>query len=211
MKPYYREEGITIYHGDSLQIMLDLPSVDLVLTDPPYGLSFSEWDSRIPIEWLSLARKISPLVLFTTAPTTMWDYPKPDWVLCWARPGSASRTSQGGFNLWSPILQYGKKKIPTDLHYEVLSPYPKDWPHPCPKPESLMLWLLMKGSMGGDLVLDPFMGSGTTLRAAKDLRRRAIGIDINERYCEVAAKRLAQEIIDFGNDTPPVAGAGKGK
>jgi DNA modification methylase len=74
-----------------------------------------------------------------------------------------------------------------------LEPKPE---HPSPKPLNVMRWIL--GCLPGETVLDPFMGSGTTLRAAKDLGRRAIGIEIEERYCEIAAKRLAQEVFDFG-------------
>lgn len=69
--------------------------------------------------------------------------------------------------------------------------------HPTQKPTPVMTWTL--GFVDPEaLVLDPFMGSGTTLRAAKDLGRQAIGIEAEERYCEVAAKRLAQEVLDFG-------------
>jgi DNA modification methylase len=71
--------------------------------------------------------------------------------------------------------------------------------HQSPKPLPLMSKLLAVTSDVGDLVLDPFMGSGSTLRAAKDLGRKAIGIEIEERYCEIAAKRLAQEVLDFGS------------
>jgi site-specific DNA-methyltransferase (adenine-specific) len=71
--------------------------------------------------------------------------------------------------------------------------------HPCPKPLDVWKRILLRVSpVEGELVLDPFMGSGTTLRAAKDLGRKAIGIEIEERYCEIAAKRLAQEVLPFG-------------
>jgi site-specific DNA-methyltransferase (adenine-specific) len=69
--------------------------------------------------------------------------------------------------------------------------------HPCPKPLALMRELVSLFSDPGEMILDPFMGSGTTLRAAKDLGRRAVGIEIEERYCEIAAKRLSQEVFDM--------------
>jgi site-specific DNA-methyltransferase (adenine-specific) len=69
--------------------------------------------------------------------------------------------------------------------------------HPCPKPLSWMKWLVVLASSDKEVICDPFMGSGTTLRAAKDLGCSAIGIEIEERYCEMAAKRLQQEVIEF--------------
>lgn len=68
--------------------------------------------------------------------------------------------------------------------------------HPAQKPEEVIRFLL---SVGGETIIDPFMGSGTTLRAAKDLGRKAIGIEIEERYCEIAANRLRQEVLNFGS------------
>jgi len=68
--------------------------------------------------------------------------------------------------------------------------------HPTQKPLSIMKWCIEKSKSEG-IILDPFMGSGTTLRAAKDLGRKAIGIEIEEKYCEIAAKRLAQEVLPF--------------
>ncbi len=73
-----------------------------------------------------------------------------------------------------------------------------DGKHPAQKPLTIMADIVDLSSRRGDTVLDPFAGSGTTLRAAKDLGRKAIGIEIDERYCEIAAKRLGQEVLDFG-------------
>ena len=80
--------------------------------------------------------------------------------------------------------QYGIKKI-----------IPSKDQHPTEKPTELSGHFLRLHSAPDDIVLDPFMGSGTTLRAAKDLGRKAIGIEIEEKYCEIAAKRLAQEVL----------------
>jgi DNA modification methylase len=74
--------------------------------------------------------------------------------------------------------------------------------HPCPKPEPLMLELVSAFTDVGELILDPFMGSGTTLIAAKRLGRRAIGIELNERYCEIAARRLQQEALPLSLGAP---------
>ena len=69
--------------------------------------------------------------------------------------------------------------------------------HPTQKPVALMAQIIEWRTLPGDLVLDPYMGSGPVLRAAKDLGRRAIGIEIDERYCEIAARRLAQDVLDL--------------
>ena len=142
---------VDLYLGDCLEILptLEAGSVDAVITDPPYGLNYRDngWDEFIP-KWIGEARRIAPVVIFPTAPTTQWDYPRPDWVNCWYREASNSRTNKGGFNHWSPVLIYGDVKFMVDslkLH-AIQNAYPKGFPHPSPKPEKLLLWLLcLKG------------------------------------------------------------------
>ena len=94
--------------GDCLEVMRSFKDNEFtaVITDPPYGLDFrgEDWDAFIPA-WIGEARRVAPVVIFTTAPTTMWDYPRPDWVCCWYREAAQSRSKlKGGFNHWSPIL-----------------------------------------------------------------------------------------------------------
>lgn len=200
--PYYVDStgSIVLYNGDALELLerFEGAGVDAIVTDPPYGLGFADWD--VPVEgWLELAREVAPLVVFTTAPTTLWDYPRPDWLGCWTRRGSTSRTAQGGFNHWSPILLYGPHRLQVDTIDlpEVANPKARGTKngHPCPKPLALATWLLRSLSISS--VLDPFAGSGTTLRAAKDLGGRAIGIELDESYCKIAAARLQQEVLPF--------------
>ncbi len=192
MKPYFEDAGVTIYHGDYRDILPALEPVDLVLTDPPYGLGFrgEQWDSEIPL-WLSAAREKAPIVAFTTAPTTMWKYPEPDWILCWHRQAANSRTAYGGFNHWTPVLVYGRGGPSPDtltLH-AIANAQKRGYWHPSPKPLKLLLWLVAAWP-NAQTILDPFMGSGTTLAAARDLGREGIGIEIEEKYCEMAALRL---------------------
>jgi site-specific DNA-methyltransferase (adenine-specific) len=137
--------------------------------------------------------------MLTPGIANIWLYPPADWVLCWAKPGSPRRSNLGGFNEWEPVLMYGKRRIYNDLKWLAAwnntSSHTGD--HPCPKPENLMRWLVEQGSDPTDTILDPFAGSGTTLVAAKALGRKAIGIEIEERYCEIAVRRLQQSVMAF--------------
>ena len=206
MKPYYEADGITIYHGDCLDILPGL-SADAIITDPPYGVNFDygtpDYDDGAKnyqswvAERFAACRRAAPLVLLTAGIANLWHYPKPSWVLCWAKPGSTRRNELGGFNEWEPVLVYGKRRIYNDFKYlpDCSNHSDSDIGHPCPKPLRLLLWLVSICSDPGTMILDPFVGAGTTLRAAKDLGRKAIGIEIEERYCEIAAKRMAQRVL----------------
>lgn len=184
----------TLYLGDCLKLMPSLCSVDAIVTDPPYGVGFAEWDQSIP-DWLPAARALASRVVFTTAPTTLWDYPRPDWLAACARPGATARTAQGGFNHWIPVLVYGAK-FSKDMRYlpPVANPqrreYPSGYAHPSPKPVELMRWLVAEASQSGEMVLDPFMGSGTTGAAAIALDRKFIGIEIEPKYFDIACERI---------------------
>jgi DNA modification methylase len=208
MKPYFQEGGITIYHGDCREVV---PSVhaDATVCDAPYGLGI-DYGSFIdtPESVRALMADVIPMlriatgrVAVTCGVARMWDYPAPDWTLCWAISGAGS-TGKWGFSCWQPILVYGQDPFLTnglgrrpDLIFKnETSP---ECGHPCPKPEGFMRLLVNRVSLESESVLDPFMGSGTTLVAAKNLGRKAIGIEIEERYCEIAVKRLAQGVMEF--------------
>lgn len=217
--PYYDEDGITIYHGDCREILPHLPKVDLVLTDPPYGVNLGEtagngnghglkhdaYASYIDsyenflstvVPSLNMALDITERAAIFTGPH-IHEQKKPDAIGGIYCP-SASGRHCWGFKSFLPVLFYGTAP---DLHMGskhtaiLSSETAKRNGHPVPKPYGYMSWLIELGSRQGETILDPFMGSGTTLRAAKDLGRKAIGIEIEEKYCEIAVKRLAQEVL----------------
>ena len=189
---------ITLIRGDCLEVMQTLKpeSIDAVITDPPYGLLFRgmDWDDHIPT-WIDAARRISEKVIFTTAPTTMWDYPRPDWVCDWHRRAAASRTAQGGFNHWSPILVYGDVKFSVDYYETAFGRTVSEnrgIEHPSPNPVELYKWILREATGRGDTILDPFMGSGTTGVACVKTGRNFIGIEIDPGYFEIATNRIKE-------------------
>ena len=209
MNPYYEQDGITIYNADCRDVLPTLDPVDLVFADPPYGNETAyhsyqdthEMLSALITEAIPAILKAGPVSLITPGVGNMWLYPAPKWVLCFAS-GAGTGSGPWGFTSWQPILAYGKdpylsaglgRRPDTKLTSEGAS---KGGDHPCPKPLELMRWIMTRGTTEeGKTVLDPFMGSGTTLRAAKDTGRKAIGIEIEERYCEIAANRLAQGVL----------------
>lgn len=188
MRPYYEQDGIVIYHGDCWQVLptLELHAVDSVVTDPPYGMGKADWDSSIP-DWLHLIGDI-PAAVFCGV-IGMRDYPPADWTGAWVRQGSTQRNGRlRGFNNWEPVLFFNISALSNDV---IVTPnYHEDFGHPTTKPEPLMIRVVQL--MPGQTILDPFAGTGTTLVAAKRLGRKAIGIELEEKYCEIAAQRLAQ-------------------
>jgi DNA modification methylase len=216
MKPYYEDDWSTIYHGDCREILPSL-NADVVLTDLPYGIGLDYSDTfddsvdyldELVGEALPLMQSSAPVVAFTCGIVNVWRFPPAKWMLCWYQANAVSSTGYWGFNQWQPVLVYG-----TDPYLRrgmgrrpdvVITAAPnngkdKRLGHPCPKP--IEAWTKVQHRVSpdpSDSVLDPFMGSGSTLVAAKNAGRRAVGIDIEERFCEIAATRLSQEVLDFG-------------
>jgi site-specific DNA-methyltransferase (adenine-specific) len=201
-KIYYKDDAAVIYCADNREILPLFPdkAFDLVLTDPPYGVEFdgTNWDKTLV--WFEMSRRLTDLTLFTPGIINIWDFPKADWVICWLKEGSTRRNITGGFNWWEPVLQYGKNKWMIDL---IKLPSISNiagslaGEHPCPKPLNLFSRIIENTTKPADLILDPFLGSGTTAVAAKILGRKCIGIEISEKYCEIAAKRLSQSVMQL--------------
>lgn len=208
IKPYYQDKYCTIYYGDCLEILPELPKVDLVLTDPPYGMNFQsnhrinkhdkiKNDDKLPLELIKLCINKAERAAYVFC---RWDnlqeMPKPKSVLVWVKNNwSMGDLKHEHGRKWEACCFYPKeghefiKRIPDVLERNRTG----NKLHPTEKPISLMTQLIECNI--GEIILDPFMGSGTTLRASKDLQRKAIGIEIEEKYCEIAAKRLQQEVL----------------
>jgi site-specific DNA-methyltransferase (adenine-specific) len=209
IKPYFEEDGVAILHGDCREILPQLGIYDLVITDPPYGvgLEYDGYDDteknlrEVVLASVPLMRTSGVVTLITPGISNLFRYPEPDWVLCWFF--GQSYNSPWGFTSWQPILAYGEdpylregKGGRADAVNMVCST-PVDG-HPCPKPLKFWRWLMMRGaSRKTDRILDPFLGSGTTLIVAKKLGHQAVGIEQSERYCEISAKRLNQKALEF--------------
>ncbi len=198
--PYYEADGITIYHGDSRDIISEL-EFDVVVTDPPYGAKKAAWDFALPdLQFLTNASALAvmPGVMnLGKMPAAIGDIPY-RWTLAIRFPNSSR--SPFGLCHWIPCVIYADSNVKLDrgaVDFFSSTPRHDQSPyHPTPKPLDATTWVV--GLMPSGIILDPFMGSGTTLRAAKNLGRQAIGIEIEERYCEIAARRLAQGVLDFG-------------
>ncbi len=240
MRRYYQDDAVTIYHGDSAEMVF--LSADRVVTDPPYGTAAYEHD---------VAPNAGTLARWCEDFKTVAIFGYAERLVRWCME---ARVAPDEWVTWWPTNTIGGQrraaKLPRECEHiavfgEVLGaarlsrPRSNDswtraeaerrghdtdlcrlgdvWRDPSPgvgfnahlrqhqneKPLSLMYRLVELCSDQGDTVLDPYAGSGTTLRAAKDLGRRAIGIEIEERYCEIAAQRCAQEVLEIAEVNEP--------
>lgn len=201
-----REEQIgdcRLMLGDCREVLPTLGKVDVVVTDPPYGVNFKYASYKDDPaahqdqcrEWLALFRAISEKVLVFTGIENLFLWERPDWLACWHKPFSVSH-SPFGANNWEPIAVYGnpgRNERQTDWFngtFELL----KGVDHPCPKPLAAMLGAITISTKFGQTVLDPFMGSGTTGVACVKLGRKFIGIEIEEKYFDIACRRIEDAV-----------------
>jgi DNA modification methylase len=211
LKPYYQHAGITIYHGDCREILPSLPKHDLLLTDPPYGIAYdashtkykngidrgdAKWDKEPFDPSHLIALEVDSIIwggncfssrLPDASSWIAWvkiarqdvDIRQSDCELAWTNCLGRSRVFQ---HLWIGAYRESESGM---QNY-----------HPTQKPVALMRWCLSLMPKAQN-ILDPYFGSGTTLVAAKSMGLKATGIEMHEPYCEIAAKRLSQEVFDF--------------
>lgn len=212
-KSYYEEAGIVLYHADCREILPLLEPVDLVLTDPPYGVGYDTWDDSCPYDLLPLflSKCVGTVIWFGAAPQVIWVdkfYPRPARILIWAPRFTLSHAQQDGISFrWHPIYCWNIPRRHDGPVWDILSDSTETgnwWKHTCTKPLSLIKRFAAFSPEGGQ-ILDPFCGSGTTLVAAKQLGRRAIGIEREERYCAIAVERLRQSVLPFPSTPAPGA------
>lgn len=225
MTPYYEQSMVTIYHGSALAVLdlfdgLRTQAFDLLLTDPPYGIEVARagrvgpgkrtkstgfavldatdfgvtvWDETPAHEAIALARRLSRWhVVFGG---NYYDLPPARCWLVWDKDNG--KTDFADCELAWTNLDKAVRKLTYRWNGMLQAPgVPKETrEHPTQKPEAVMRWALLQAPPDVRTVLDPFMGSGTTLVAAKRLGKTAVGIEREEKYCEIAARRLQQESL----------------
>jgi site-specific DNA-methyltransferase (adenine-specific) len=222
IEPYYQDDHVTIWHGDCLELADVWIDADVLVTDPPYGIAWTKGHNKAAHSRRhdgiqndqDASYRDAVVRLMADKPGAVFGSlyapfpPALRQVLIWEKPKDAGVFgSTTGFRRdveavflvgeW-PHVNCRSGSVLRSVIPNIGSPSSPagQTGHPHAKPTDLVVKLI--DSMPGGLIVDPFMGSGTTLRAAKDLGRKAIGIEIEERYCEIAAKRLAQEVLDFG-------------
>lgn len=239
VEPYFERDGITIYHGDCLDVLPQLSAVDITFSSPPYNTiavttpsgmmkehthkqneGYDGFEDDMPEdeyqEWMrsvfGLCRNLSEGLVWVNHktryrdksgihPLAIFDWPFYSEVV-WDRKGSITLNARKFAPSHEFIYGFGVPHFwdntqNTKMSVWQINPERDIKGHPCPFPVAIAERCIVASCPEGGIVLDPFMGSGTTLRAAKNTGRRAIGIEISEKYCELAANRMAQAVLPF--------------
>jgi len=212
VKPYYSDDHVTLYHGDAREVLLDIDiDIDVVVTDPPYGIGWNSGgmagsrdhpdivgdDSTLLAEWIIEYAAPAPMVVFG-ANHFPHALPTPGQWICWDK-----RVSESADRMFGSAFELAWKSGPDKaaVMYRILhggvvnADGPGRRPHPTAKPVKLIRRIIEDLLPADGLIVDPFAGAGSTLRAAKDLGRRSVGVEVVEEYCDAAARRCAQEVL----------------
>ena len=203
MTPYYADDLVTIYHGDCREWM---PEADVIVTDPPYGVGMDAFEDDFGVGCGGMNAAPGRLAAAFMSPRrvpafvgalTSWHFER----LLWMHKNADIAAPWHGWSMNSEaivVLSRAGAVWPKPTFYRTdtytVGPWERDGKHPNAKPTSVLSSLVVSLTTTGT-ILDPFMGSGSTLVAAKSLGRRSIGIEIEERYCEIAATRCSQEVL----------------
>lgn len=219
MKPYYQDNLVTLYCGDCYELTDIIREADCMITDPPYEINAGDRGGMVgDKKFLTRVENAGISDGFCSSILTLVE----NCVTFLSRDQLLELLplfNKGGWALLSwhkrnPIPAINNKYLPDTefiLHkwckgglygeyddkstYRVTTVNKNGYGHPTVKPSSVMRWLVTVSTKEGQLVVDPFAGTGSTLRACKDMNRRSVGIEVNERYCEIAAKRLEQGVL----------------
>lgn len=222
MSVYYEDDLVQLYHGDCREVTAWLEA-DVLVTDPPYGVSWGAGGQRAGVDtsgWVveiagdrDVQMRDAVLKMWGSRPAVVfgsWRAVRPPHVrarLVWHKASKNPGVGTADLPWYSvdeEVYILGRGFVMDRPHPNVITTHERrdgahgataKIGHPTPKPQVLMEHLLARTPPG--TIADPFAGSGSTLVAAKQLGRRAIGIEIDERYCEIAARRLAQDTL-FG-------------
>lgn len=248
MKPYYQDTAVTIYHGNSVELLPQMDRVDAVITDPPYGETSIKWDVW-PAGWPQLCKPLSPVLwcfgsmrmfLETGADFAGWVFAQD---IVWEKHNGSSpandrfrrvheHANQYYQGAWAEVYKAPVYTLDATAKTIRRKARPEHWGaidgatfvsedggprlatsvqycrschghaiHPTQKPEGIVRPLVEYSVPIGGVVLDPFMGSGTTLSVAKESGRRAIGIERNEQFCEKAALRMSQGMLSMNHES----------
>tara|TARA_Y100000310_G_scaffold177357_1_gene177434 strand:+ start:3381 stop:4055 length:675 start_codon:yes stop_codon:yes gene_type:complete len=218
-KPYFQDEWVTIYHGDCREILPELPKVDLVLTDPSYGVNLKksgepymagDSGNLMPLVLPLLYKLLKPdgaLFIFSSVAHlkdflySFETYFKMHNIIIWDKVNPVYPHSKAHFQMqYEPIiygsrgLHYLQDKKPSDI---IRCPIVrgKNRVHPTQKPVELIMEIL-KPLRTEQRILDPFLGSGTIALAAIKTKNTCIGVEIEEKYCEMAAIRYLRSLSE---------------
>jgi DNA modification methylase len=227
-------DGVTLYLGDCREILPTLGKVDAVVTDPPYGVELTakqnkwvkndgdgyastddtpEFVATVCVPAIEASIAIARNVILTPGTRNTFAYPVPAAIGSIFNPNGAG-SGKWGFECNAPVLYYGKDpylasgqgRRPNSWE-QPANDYSEKNGHPCPKPIGMMRWLVSRGSLPGEIVCDPFMGSGTTGVACVKLGRKFLGIEIEPAYFDIACKRISGALNqpDFFVESPKLA------